>query len=71
MELAKTTFEIVSINVVTLTNLVFSLTIWSAFLALSEPLLIGEFREKGRSVRYVASMREDQKAMTAATMREM
>jgi len=70
MEVARTTFEMVSMNVVTLTSLVFSLTISSAVAAFVEPPPMDELREKGRSVRYVASTRDDQKATKIEAARE-
>jgi hypothetical protein len=51
MVVASTTLEIVSTKVVTLTSLVFSLTMSRAAAALGEPLPIDVLSEKGRSVR--------------------
>src|SRR5215472_9984041 len=69
MVVARTRLDIVSTNVVTLTSFVFSLTITIAWSALEEPFAIEELRDRGRSVRYVASTKEDQKAVTTAAAR--
>ncbi len=51
MVVARTTFDIVSTKVVTLTRRVFSLTISIALAALVDPSAIEGPREKGQSVR--------------------
>jgi hypothetical protein len=70
MVVASTTLEIVSMKVVTLTSLVFSLTISRAFAARVEPSPMEELSENGRRVRYVASTRDDQKETKMAARRE-